>query len=169
MTKETFTREKLRFENFDQVIDRLELLKSSGYTQLGKWTLAQNCEHLRDWLVFLMDGYPKPKFPGNIVMAILRRTVGSGMLRKTLQTESMPDNTPTLKQTVHKGNQFDDASSVERLKDTLLRFKSFKGTYHPSPLFGQLDGPSGMKLQLVHCAHHLSFLKPNAPPSMNVE
>jgi Protein of unknown function (DUF1569) len=150
----------LRFSNLDDVVQRLDLLLEKGYDRSGNWNLAQVCEHLRDWFSYLIDGYPRAPWPIRCVQAGVRATIGRAMLRKILRTGAMASGGPTLKETVHSAQEFEDATSVHRLKEMIARFRSHSGAYCMSPLFGKFSAEEGLSLQLIHCAHHLSFLIP---------
>jgi hypothetical protein len=63
--------------------------------------------------------------------------------------------------TVFKPGECGDIEAVDRLAATYERFRNHRGPWHPSPMFGPMDGATHLKLQLVHAAHHLSFLVPN--------
>lgn len=157
-------RRKLAFRDFDQVIEDLETLLSSGYDQVGRWDLAQACAHLEDWMRYPLDGYPKPPAPLSAVFWLMRHTIVPGQLKKVLATGEMKAGSPTFKETVHRpGAEASDA--VERFKQTIARWRSHVGPMQPSPLFGQLDRASWDRLQLVHIAHHLSFLLPRGNAS----
>lgn len=150
----------LRFETFDDVVHYAEDLMKSGYTKNGKWNLAQICEHLADWMTFPMEGFPKAPLPIQWMLAILRVTIGKAKLKDALESGVMKKGAPTMPGTVH-ANAADDRASLKRLAETIEKFKRFSGEIIPSPLFGPMDKETATKLQLVHCAHHLSFLKKN--------
>ncbi len=152
--------QQLEFSSLEEVIQRLERLHRDGYRSLGKWNLAQVCEHLSDWMVFMIDGYPKAPLPVNLMMWGMRVSVGKSLLRKILTTGKMAAGGPTMQQTVHAADGLKDEASLQRLKETAQRLASYRGTYAASPLFGPLSAEDGLKLQLVHCAHHLRFLEP---------
>lgn len=160
MGKKTTNRILLSFSSLDEVQQRLDLLSQNGYTSAGNWNLAQVCEHLRDWFLYMMDGYPPAPIPISWMLWSMRITVGRSMLANILRSGKMPSGGPTMKQTVHSTEEFDDADSVRRLKEVLARFQSHQGPYCASPLFGEFSAEEGLKLQLIHCAHHLSFLNP---------
>ena len=165
MTNATPSRFPSNFTNLDEVIQRLELLQREGYTSVGNWNLAQVSEHLRDWFSFMIEGYPSAPFPVNWMLWGMKNTVGKSMLRKILRSGSMASGGPTMKQTVHAAGGIDDATSVLRLKEMIERFRSHRDPYFPSPMFGDLSAAEGLSLQLIHCAHHLSFLVPkNSKP-----
>lgn len=153
-------RRKLIFATLDEVVVDAENLQAKGYEKAGNWDLSQVCLHIADWMRFPMDGFPKPPAPIRLMLWALRNTIGKGMLRKYM-AEGMPADKPTMPQTVHQQGS-DPATTIAKLKETIERFKAFTGTLHPSPLFGALNKDETTQLQLVHCAHHLSFLVPKA-------
>jgi hypothetical protein len=153
-------RRDLAFKDWDQVRADLDLL-SGGYEQAGNWNLAQVCLHLNDWMRFPMDGFPRASFPMNLVIPLVRISVGKSQLQKIISTGRMPAGGPTLPATVHADATSEgDPSAVADLRETISRFESFTGDIHPSPIFGPMDKATAEKLQLVHFVHHLSFLIP---------
>jgi hypothetical protein len=153
-------RRKLTFATLDDVVKDAENLQAKGYEKTGNWDLGQVCLHLADWMSFPMDGFPKPPLPIRMMLWAMRVTIGKKMFRQNL-SEGMPAGKPTMPQTVHQGGS-DAVAAIASLKETVERFKTFGGTLHPSPLFGALSKDDAEKLQLVHCALHLSFLVPKA-------
>lgn len=151
---------RLCFSSLDDVSERLDLLLRTGYTKTGHWNLAQVCEHLSDWFQYMIDGYPEFKFPMSWVAWSVRVAFGRSMLRKILSSNSMKRSGATLPETVYEAAGLSDVHSVNRLKEMIQRFRQHRGSYHDSPLFGRLTAQEGMQLQLIHCAHHLSFLVP---------
>ena len=51
-------------------------------------------------------------------------------------------------------------AAPEQFLETVDRFKVHDGPIVASPVFGELTPEEALKLQLQHCAHHLSFLTP---------
>jgi hypothetical protein len=88
----------------------------------------------------------------------LRKTIGRGMYEKYMAT-GMPAGKPTMPDSVPPPGG-DPAAAVARLRDAAARFKAHAGEIVPSPLFGPLTKEEATRLQLVHAAHHLSFLVP---------
>ena len=160
--KEASTRRKLEFATFDDVIREVQSLQAGGYLATGKWNLAQICGHLAEWLRFPLDGYPKSILPIRLMMWVMRHTTAPGQLRKVLETKSWPAGTPTIPQTVPGVDAETDAAAVQKLSAAIDRFQKHEGEFQPSPLFGKLDRDRMTQLQLIHCAHHLSFLVPQA-------
>lgn len=154
------SRRTLRFNDLDEVVREVESLRASGYDRAGKWDLAQTCAHLADWMRFPLDGFPRPPAPIRAMLWALKKTVGQRKLRQYLEAGAMPSGKPTLPETVAAAGG-DETVAVERLRQTVARFKAYSGPLHPSPLFGELDKETATRLQLVHCAHHLGFLVPS--------
>ncbi|MDR3619845.1 MAG: DUF1569 domain-containing protein [Paludisphaera borealis] len=156
----TFSRRVLDYRDWPAVIADVERLGRDGYSKVGRWDLSQTCDHLADWLTFPLDGFPPTPAPIRLMLWTLGKLVGRKALRKTLATRSMPGGAPTIPVTVHQsgGNA---AEAVERLRTAISRFQAHSGKFYPSPIFGHLDRETISQLQLIHCAHHLSFLAPS--------
>jgi hypothetical protein len=153
-------RRALQFHDLDEVAREVQRLHTGGYDQVGRWDLAQVCNHLADWMSFPQAGFPQAgPLPVRAMLWSLRNTVGRRMLRKILARQAMPPGGATIRETVHPPGG-DESGAVERLRSTVRRFRAHAGPWHPSPLFGELTGDEWEQLQLVHCAHHLSFLIP---------
>lgn len=155
----TAGRRTLQLSDFDDVVADVDRLEKHGYTAVGKWNLAQCCGHLANWLTYPLDGYPQPAWPIRVILWGLKHTIAPGQLRKVLETGTMPAGGQTMPATVPAATA-DTAEMVQRLKTVIERHKVHPGPWHPSPLFGQLSAEDGRRLQLIHCAHHLSFLIP---------
>jgi hypothetical protein len=149
-------RRKLDFHNFDEVVADAERLLQTGYDKAGNWDLSQVCYHLTEWLRFTMDGFP----PVPWFVHMVRWTIGGTIKRKVLRSRSMPAGGPTLKVTISPPG--DPAAAVERLRQTVERFKQYTGELHPSRMFGRMNRDEWENLNLIHCAHHLSFLIPRS-------
>ncbi|HAN98947.1 MAG TPA: hypothetical protein DCQ98_16615 [Planctomycetaceae bacterium] len=152
-------RRRLSFANLDDVLHDVAVLRLRGYEALGRWNLGQICAHLDDWMRYPLDGYPRTPLLMAPVLWSMRVTVGPGMLRKILESGRMSNASPTLPVSVH-GPEEDETAAVERLTQTIRRFRSHRGKFLPSPLFGPLSPAQADLLQRIHAAHHLSFLVP---------
>ena len=159
MTPQKPSRRALRFDDLDAVVREVDSLRATGYERAGNWDLAGTCSHLADWMSFPLDGFPRAAAPIRAMLWVMKNTIGRSQLRKILASGSMPAGGPTLRETIPPPSG-DETAAVDRLKRTVARFKDHTGPFHPSPLFGELDRDAATKLQLVHCAHHLSFLVP---------
>jgi hypothetical protein len=155
----TFQRRQLRFEDLDEVVRDVEQLQTKGYTKAGNWDLAQVCDHLTDWMRYPVDGYPRSGCIIGTVLWLIKLTKGKKIVRSILSSGTMRAGGHTMPDTVHAPGG-EESQAVERLRQTAQRFKAHGGDFRPSPLFGFLTRDEATKLQLIHCAHHLSFLIP---------
>jgi hypothetical protein len=153
-------RRELKFDQLEEIYQDAERLLEGGYASVGDWNLAQVCGHVQQWMSFPMDGFPKPGFPINGMMWVMKILVGRSMLKKVLAEGKMKAKAPTMPSTVPSADG-DDAVAVQRLRETVERLIGWKDDYYASPLFGPMDRETVVRLQLIHAAHHLSFLIPN--------
>jgi hypothetical protein len=54
-------------------------------------------------------------------------------------------------------------SAVDDLIASLRKLKEYKGEIAPHRLFGRIPDADARRLNLIHCAHHLSYLTPTNP------
>jgi Protein of unknown function (DUF1569) len=154
-------RRKLDFNSFDEVLADAERLLQSGYEKAGNWDLAQVCGHLAEWLRFPLDGYPSvPLLIAPMIWAV-RKLAGRKMRDRILNSGRFQTGGRTLPQTVPPPGG-DEAAAVAQLRQTIERFKRHDGPFHPSTLYGQMTRDEWTRLNLIHCAHHLSFLVPRS-------
>ena len=153
---------ELSFASLSEVVPEARRLMEQGYRKQGKWDLAQVCGHLEDWMRFPVEGFPKPGFPVNFMLWLMKKTLGKRMIRKILEQQAMGNNAPTMPQTVKAAGEISDEKAVETLEQAVNQFMNHSGEYHESPLFGKLSREDATRLQLIHCAHHLAYLVPNA-------
>lgn len=152
-------RRPLRFASLDEVVRDAEGLLANGYEKAGNWDLAQAAGHLAEWMRFPVEGFPKAPAPIRAVFWVLRKTIGRKKLLTYIETNSFPAGKPTMPQTVPPPGG-DARAAVEKLKQSVERLKGYTGEIVPSPLFGRMTKEEAVGMQLVHAAHHLSFLIP---------
>lgn len=148
-------RRSLTFASYDEAIAEIRRLKSKGYRAGGAWTLGQICEHLGFYYRGSLDGF------GFKLPWIIRVTFGALIYRRMLRTRSMKPGSVTAPQSVPKGRGDDDALIDEAIH-LLERLRDRAGELHASPLIGLLTPEQWRELHLIHTAHHLGFLHPNA-------
>jgi hypothetical protein len=153
----------LQFQSLDDVRNELRQL-CGNYESTGKWNLAQVCNHLECWMRYPMDGFPRAPIVIRIMMGLMGKLVGRRLFREILQSGKMKTGLPTMPETVFKSDAASDAGAINRLMETIDRFEQWQGPVHPSPFFGKMNRADCERLQLVHCAHHLAFLKPASHP-----
>lgn len=155
----TTQRRQLRFNDLDEVVRDAESLLANGYEKAGNWDLAQCCKHLAEWLRFPVEGFPKMPLPLRPLFWMARKTVGRKKLLEYIGTGSFPAGKPTMPQTVAPPGG-DPREAVDALRTSVERLKAYGGPIVPSPLFGPMTKDEAVRMQLVHAAHHLSFLVP---------
>ncbi len=155
-------RRALEFDNWDAVEADLQQLLE-GYTQHGKWNLEQTSRHLNDWIRFPIDGFDPAPIPMRWLLGLVRITAGKRMLAKILREGRMSNGVPTAPATVYAAGETPHTdAAVQELLQTIARFRQHDGPIHASPVFGEMDKATAEQLQLVHFAHHLSWLTPTA-------
>jgi hypothetical protein len=153
-------RRELVFEDLQSVMRDVESLRDSGCARAGEWNLAQTCGHLASWMAFPVSGYPRPPLIARVILR-LSRGRAQKQLEQVLGKGLLPLGQRTARSTIPPADA-DEADAVASLRLAVDRFIDHDGNFHPSPFFGELDRAAHLKLQLVHCAHHLSFLRPSA-------
>jgi hypothetical protein len=148
-----------RAATWDELQEHVARCLHAGYQATGAWSLAQVCRHLTDWLTYPIDGFPPQPWFVRGLMWLLRHTVAPGQLSVILQSGIMPAGQPTILETIHRPED-DESAAVEAFVTAMERFRRHPGPWQPSPLFGMLDRGALESLQLIHCRHHLAFLKP---------
>lgn len=155
----TLSRRPLAFDSLDAVVRDAEGLLATGYDRAGNWDLAQVATHLAEWMRFPVEGFPKAPAPIRAMLWTLRKTVGRRKFLGYITTRSFPTGKPTIPQTVAPPGG-DPKEAVAALKKSVERLKAHTGPIVPSPLFGDMTKDECVRMQLVHAAHHLSFLVP---------
>lgn len=154
------TRRQLTFHSLDAAVADAERMLAVGYEKAGNWDLGQVAGHLANWMTYPLDGYPKAPLPVAMMLGLVRLTLGRSMREKyAVPGATMPAGKPTMTESVPPPGQ-NEAAAVARLKSAAERFQAHTGDIIPSPLFGKTTKEEALNLQLVHCAHHLSFLVP---------
>jgi hypothetical protein len=148
-------RRALVFTDWDAVAKDVQTLSIGYYVQLGRWSLAQTCDHLALWTSYPVDGYPVSPLPW-----LVRATMGRWFKWRVLHSRrGMPARVPTLPQTVSApGGAAEPA--IAKFTQAIERFHTHTGEFVPSPLMGPLTRAECERVCLIHAAHHLSFLLP---------
>ena len=145
-------RRALNFNSEDDVIADVQRLRR-GHTQAGAWSLAQMCYHLEKSLRYRMQPGP---FPPTTPEQAGRRE----MFQNIMASGRLPDGIAAPEQMMPPETCGDDA--IDAFLATMREFKAFPGPIAPHRLFGQLSDADARRLNLIHCAHHLSYLRPTA-------
>jgi hypothetical protein len=143
-------RRALDYRSEDDVIADVARLRR-GYTQSGAWSLPQMCAHLEKSIRYRMRSGPfQPTTP--------EQEARRGEFHKIMASGRLPDGIAAPEQMMPPEDCGDDA--IDAFVATLNEFKSFPGPIAPHRLFGHLRDADARRLNLIHCAHHLSYLTP---------
>lgn len=145
-------RRALKFSSYDQLLTDLDRL-SEDYSKVGRWSLGQIAEHLRITMNGSLDPTTK-RLPAPLRF-ILRHT----MLRWLLKHNRMPAGVKAPK-SIQPPPAVDDDAAVSRLRETIVLVRDHPREHYLNPAFGRMTRARWDHLQLIHAAHHLSFLIP---------
>jgi hypothetical protein len=152
-------RRPLQFDTLDEIVPDAENLLAKGYEKAGNWDLAQVCGHLAEWLRFPVEGFPKAPAPIRAMLWVMRKTIGRKKFLGYITERTFPSGKPTMPQSVPPPGG-DPREAIEKMRRSVNGLKEYTGTIVPSPLFGAMTKDEAVRMQLVHAAHHLSFLIP---------
>lgn len=146
-------RRQLNFNSEDDVIAEVRRLRASGCTKRGNWSLPQICMHLDRAVQYRMQPGPyAPDTPEqNAKKPLVAGILASGKLPQGI---TAPD---AMIPPADCGEE-----SIDSFLATMERYKRFPGPTAPHRIFGMLNEPDARMLNLIHCAHHLSYLTPMA-------
>jgi len=139
---------------YAEAIEEIERLETSGYRQLGKWDLAQTCQHLSYYYRGSLNGF------GFRLPWLLRKTAGRVLLKRMLAGGDMKPGTRTIPASL-PSSAIAGSAAITDAKALLARLQLAE-ELHPSPLFDRLTPDQWKQLHLAHTAHHLGFLLPKA-------
>ncbi|MGC4032758.1 MAG: DUF1569 domain-containing protein [Tepidisphaeraceae bacterium] len=143
-------RRSLIFNTPDDVAAEVKRLRDGGYEKAGQWNLPQVCFHCEKLLVQAMTGPAADTTP--------EQTARRPILDQMLATNRIPDGIVSPDPAVPPADT--PASAVDDFLKTLDAFEAFTGTFAPHRLFGNISPQERRRHQMIHCAHHLSYLVP---------
>ena len=148
-------RRPLIFSALDQVMPEIDRLLQ-GHTTVGRWSLAQICNHLELAIRLPMDGVPVKS------TWLVRRTVGPIFRRLSFRLAWIPEAVRVPEIYIPPPN-LDQKHESDALGSTIERFCAFAGPLDEHPLLGRMTRPQWEQFHCLHCAHHLSFAIPTFP------
>jgi hypothetical protein len=146
-------RRTLRYASFDEIMPDVERLLR-GHTTVGNWSLAQICRHLATVLRRVVDlPASTPHDPS------LR--VSEEEKQKVFDTGTIPEGLPGPPEVI-PAETLGEQGEAEGLRAAIAYYRASPGPVVPHRFFGPLTRDEWDRLQLIHCAHHLSFVVPAA-------
>jgi hypothetical protein len=146
----TTGRRALRFSSLRDVPRDVEQLLS-GHRTVGRWSLAQICNHLSGAINHTIDG-----FPGRAAPWFIRQSAGKIILWLMLGTGRIAEGVKIPTEYLPR-DDLDARREAENLVKAIERFLAAQTPFKSHPLVGQLSHARWQRYHCVHCAHHLSF------------
>jgi hypothetical protein len=147
-------RRVVRFHELRDVVSEVERLLP-GHRTLGRWTLAQICNHLAGALRCTVEGFPADLS----VPWIVQQTAGRVAFRVILATGWIIEGFK-LPAKYLPAAELDAAQEAAALAKAIERFETSPTPLAPHFLFGPLTRQQWARYHCIHCAHHLSFVIP---------
>jgi hypothetical protein len=148
-------RRTLRFDSLGEVMPDVERLLE-GHTTVGHWSLAQICRHLATVLRRVVDLPASSPHDAS-------RWVGEGPKRQFFESGIVPEGIPTSPSLL-PAEALEGREEAEGLRQAIAHYQASPGPMVPHILFGFLTREEWDRFHCHHCAHHLSFAVPQAPP-----
>ena len=142
------------FQTIEEIDLFLEELKDRKVTTTGKWTIAQILCHIGDSIEFFLS-----QNEGAIqVPSFIQNTFGKLLLTKFFLFGKMDGG---LTNPIKKGEPMDGNASEElkRLISLIKTFNDHTGSFNKHPVFGALSKEEIIKLHLLHCSNHFSYIQ----------
>lgn len=135
------------------MLTEIARLETGGYRSTGSWTLGQVCDHLATVARLSLDEGVKP------MPWVVRKLLARFFLRGVLKKRTMSAGMRAPKKLMPRDDAT-DANGLSRWRDVCRELVERPRETYFNPAFGPMDRKSFDDLQLLHAAHHLSFLGP---------
>jgi hypothetical protein len=144
-------RRSISYQRFDEIMPDVERLLH-GHTTVGKWSMAQICRHVATVMRRVVD------LPASTPADPSLR-VSDQQKRQVLESGELPEGLPGPPELMPADN-LDEQEEVEGLRQAIAHYQASPGPVMTHRLFGPLTKDEWDRLQLIHVAHHLSFIVP---------
>lgn len=153
-TSQTPPRRKLRFNTLDDLVRDAKTMAGNSPTSTGKWTAAQNIQHVALFIDASIDGFT---FTVPAPIRFVARLMRGRFLRKGFN----PGIKPPAKAAAHFAPAPDISmeAAVDHLVRSVARAEQQKMTA-VSPLFGAMDHGQWVQMHCRHAELHFSFIQP---------
>ena len=148
-------RRRLDFRSYDALLADVARLRDQGYDRAGNWQLPQILAHLARTMDVVVDRAAKP------MPRPLRWVARRLALPWVLKRRRMPTGVP-IPPMVRDASPTPPAPDVAAaaLEAAIARARAHAGPTIGHPALGTIALDDWHQLQLIHAAHHLSFLVP---------
>ncbi|MEL6499668.1 MAG: DUF1569 domain-containing protein [Planctomycetota bacterium] len=161
-TRKAFRRD-LSFGTFAELDAELAKLREAHHAGTlrvsGNWTPGQNLGHLAKWMGWYLDG----SFPFTAPAAI---AVLGKLFRKQIISKPFKPGLKFKPKTGDLGGdpEYSFEEGWDKLQAQLDRVRAGESLACDTPLVGRVTHDEGTRIQLNHCALHLSFLHYDGKP-----
>ncbi len=144
----------MNLQTMEELESFLVSLKGRNYTTTGNWTLGQILCHIGD----SMDFFLSQKEGAFTIPSFLQNTIGKLLLQKFYLFGTMDRGLPNP---IKKGEpkNGDPQEELNRILTLTQLFKESRGPFNSHPVFGELTKDEIIRLHLLHCSHHFSFIQ----------
>ena len=159
MGKATPPARQLDYANLDEMLADVDSLLQNGYESAGNWTLGQATGHVAEWISYPLEGFPTPPIFMRAIFGVMKMTGTCKRMAKKILENGFKPGMPTAPDTVPEA-AFTDEEGVAKLHAIVDQVKNFNGQLHKSPLFGDMDMATHIKVSLLHANHHFGYMQP---------
>ena len=146
-------RRPLAYQSLDEVMPDVERLLQ-GHATVGQWSLAQVCRHLSTVMRRVVDmPATTPHDPS--------QWVGEDRKQEVFASGQLPEGIPGPPE-IMPGEPLSASEEAESLRAAIAYYRQSPGPAIPHRVFGPLTREEWDRLQLIHTAHHLSFVVPTS-------
>ena len=144
-------RRTLTYHSLDEVMPDVERLLQ-GHATVGQWSLAQVCRHLHTVMRRVVDmPASTPHDPS--------QWVGEDRKQEVFASGRLPEGIPGPPE-IMPTETLGEREEAESLRAAIAYYRQSAGPVIPHRVFGPLNRAEWDRLQLIHLAHHLSFVIP---------
>ena len=146
------TRRSLAFADLGAVLADLDRL-AAGHATVGRWSLAQICDHLTRAIRGTLIRPPAGPTPDP--------TPEQDALRAAFfRDPTIPTEIPLPSEALAPHPAADLATATAALRDAIDRLRAHPGPLRPHPILGPLTVDEWRAFHANHAAHHLGFAVP---------
>lgn len=144
---------QVRFSNFDELTADVATLRGRSYEQGGEWDLSKIEDHLAKSIVAPLDGEgPRLIWPAS--------AVARWIVTRMVQTQQYPQFQFPAPKFMQPRPDVRPEQADAAFDEALVRARQQNGPTVTTRAFGTFRTEIWKGLQLLHAAHHLSFLNP---------
>lgn len=143
----------MRFRNFDDVMDALEIMEKNAFVLEGEWDAHQHLVHCAQAIGYSVTGYPELK------PALMQKTIGKLAFHMFSWQGRMFHNTNHLTPGSPDIPKNGLMEGITLLRSQMVMFDDWKGPMHPHEFYGRLSRKQHMQAHTMHFENHFRNFK----------